>query len=138
MLKEMLGLMRVQGHRVLLFSQTTQLMDLLEAFLRQYSFSHLRMDGKTPIAKRQRLMDEFSNGNVFVFLLSTRACGLGVNLTGEYLFRNASITQLHYHKYFTFNYSHLGTTGEVNSTKFSHVLVNLILRFDSGQSCHYL
>jgi DNA excision repair protein ERCC-6 len=73
-----------EGHRVLLFSQGTQMLDILEKNIRSYEgFTYSRMDGKTPISKRQQLVDEFNDDpNINVFLLTTRVGGLGLNLTG--------------------------------------------------------
>ncbi|XP_069741423.1 DNA excision repair protein ERCC-6 isoform X2 [Narcine bancroftii] len=72
-----------QGHRVLLFSQSRQMLDILELFIRNLGYSYLRMDGSTTIASRQPLISKFNeNSSIFVFLLTTRVGGLGVNLTG--------------------------------------------------------
>jgi SWI/SNF-related matrix-associated actin-dependent regulator 1 of chromatin subfamily A len=70
------------GHRVLIFSQWTSMLDLLEDFLGGRSVSFLRLDGSTPVKERQELIDEFNRDeSILVFLLSTRAGGLGINLT---------------------------------------------------------
>ncbi|XP_051897601.1 DNA excision repair protein ERCC-6 [Pristis pectinata] len=72
-----------QGHRVLLFSQSRQMLDILELFIRNLGYSYLKMDGSTTIASRQPLISKFNeNSSIFVFLLTTRVGGLGVNLTG--------------------------------------------------------
>jgi DNA excision repair protein ERCC-6 len=71
------------GHRVLLFAQTRQMLDILEAFVVAEGHSHLRLDGNTPIRARQHMIDDFNtNADVFVFCLTTKAGGLGVNLIG--------------------------------------------------------
>jgi DNA excision repair protein ERCC-6 len=80
-----LALWRTQGHRVLLFAQTQQMLDILEDAVMAGGYPYRRMDGATPVAARMRLIDEFnleSAGEVFVFLLTTKVGGLGVNLTG--------------------------------------------------------
>ena len=80
-----LWLWQEQGHRALLFAQTQQMLDILEDCVMAQGFSYRRMDGNTPVAQRMRLIDEFngqSAGPVFVFLLTTKVGGLGVNLTG--------------------------------------------------------
>jgi len=70
---------RDQG-RVLLFSYSTQMLDLIENYVRS-RFSHLRIDGSTPQASRQAAVDKFkSDPNIFVFLLSTKAMAVGLNL----------------------------------------------------------
>ncbi|XP_067242553.1 DNA excision repair protein ERCC-6 isoform X2 [Chanodichthys erythropterus] len=72
-----------QGHRVLLFTQSRQMLEILEVFVRENGFSYLKMDGTTTIASRQPLIAQYNqNKDIFVFLLTTRVGGLGVNLTG--------------------------------------------------------
>jgi E1A-binding protein p400 len=71
------------GHRVLIFTQMSKMLDILEAFLNLNGHTYLRLDGSTGVDRRQRLMDRFnSDDKVFCFILSTRSGGLGVNLTG--------------------------------------------------------
>jgi DNA excision repair protein ERCC-6 len=71
------------GHKALVFTQTQQMLDILERLVLKRGWKHHRMDGGTPIASRSRLMDDFNNNpEIFVFLLTTRVGGLGVNLTG--------------------------------------------------------
>lgn len=75
-------------HKVLLFCQTRQMLDIIQSFLRSHPdplFSRFcRMDGETPISSRKALVDNFnSDGSDFLlFLLTTRVGGLGINLTG--------------------------------------------------------
>ncbi|KAL9227603.1 hypothetical protein vseg_003275 [Gypsophila vaccaria] len=72
-----------QGHRVLLFTQTQQMLDILESFLIANEYSYRRMDGNTAVKHRMALIDEFNNSDdVFVFILTTKVGGLGTNLTG--------------------------------------------------------
>jgi hypothetical protein len=60
----------------------TQMMNLLEDYLAYRRHKHLRLDGSTTIAERRDMVAAFqSNPAIFVFLLSTRAGGLGINLT---------------------------------------------------------
>ena len=83
MTMKVLGLWKEQGHRALLFSQTQQMLDILEAAVAAAGYVYRRMDGTTPVSHRMRLIDEFnSDARVFVFLLTTKVGGLGVNLTG--------------------------------------------------------
>ncbi|KAK4177264.1 SNF2 family N-terminal domain-containing protein [Triangularia setosa] len=72
------------GHKTLLFSQGTQMLDIIEAFVQRLdNVRYLRMDGKTPIKQRQTLVDQFNNDpSLDLFLLTTKVGGLGVNLTG--------------------------------------------------------
>ncbi|GJQ81766.1 hypothetical protein Trydic_g313 [Trypoxylus dichotomus] len=71
-----------QGHRVLIFSQYVIMLDVMEEYLQLRDHSYLRLDGSTPVTLRQQLIDEFSEDpSIFIFLLSTKAGGLGINLT---------------------------------------------------------
>ncbi|XP_031122119.1 protein CHROMATIN REMODELING 8 [Ipomoea triloba] len=80
---EVLKLWKDQGHRVLFFSQTQQMLDILENFLVTGGYTYRRMDGATPVKQRMALIDEFNNTDeVFIFILTTRVGGLGTNLTG--------------------------------------------------------
>jgi DNA excision repair protein ERCC-6 len=72
-----------QKHRVLLFCQTRQMLDLVERFVSTKNFKYLRMDGNTPIPSRSKMVDSFNGDeSFFVFLLTTKVGGLGINLTG--------------------------------------------------------
>ncbi|TVY27762.1 Chromatin structure-remodeling complex subunit [Lachnellula hyalina] len=70
------------GHRVLMFFQMTAIMDIMEDFLRYRGIQFLRLDGTTKSDDRSELLREFNapNSPYFMFLLSTRAGGLGLNL----------------------------------------------------------
>jgi len=81
-LKTMLPKLKKEGHRMLIFSQWTMCLDLLGCLLDTIGFTYLRLDGSTTISERQELIDRFNNdGSIPVFLLSTRAGGMGINLT---------------------------------------------------------
>ena len=70
------------GHRILIFSVWTTCLDLLSCLMEQMGLEYLRMDGSTAVNDRQSLIDKFNRDNsIPVFLLSTKACGLGINLT---------------------------------------------------------
>eukprot|EP01064_Diplonema_japonicum_P036290 TRINITY_DN8107_c0_g1_i2.p1 TRINITY_DN8107_c0_g1~~TRINITY_DN8107_c0_g1_i2.p1 ORF type:complete len:1181 (+),score=206.67 TRINITY_DN8107_c0_g1_i2:32-3574(+) len=72
-----------QGHRVLIFTQMTKVLDILEAFLSLKGFVYLRLDGSTKVEERQYRMELFNNDTrYFCFILSTRSGGMGINLTG--------------------------------------------------------
>ena len=72
-----------EGHRMLIFSQWTSIMDILELLMESLGLFFLRLDGSTTVSERQELIDTFNNEpkKYPVFLLSTRAGGLGINLT---------------------------------------------------------
>lgn len=84
--KQLLTLWHKQGCKTLLFTQSRQMLDILEKFINTdddlQTLNYLRMDGTTNISKRQMLVDQFNNQNYDIFLLTTRVGGLGVNLTG--------------------------------------------------------
>eukprot|EP00656_Telonema_subtile_P002228 TRINITY_DN10975_c0_g2_i1.p1 TRINITY_DN10975_c0_g2~~TRINITY_DN10975_c0_g2_i1.p1 ORF type:complete len:599 (+),score=67.00 TRINITY_DN10975_c0_g2_i1:2-1798(+) len=70
------------GHRVLIFCQMTKMMDILEDYLSFRKYSFVRLDGSSNLADRRDMVDDFqSRDDIFCFLLSTRAGGLGINLT---------------------------------------------------------
>ncbi|CAD5224227.1 unnamed protein product [Bursaphelenchus xylophilus] len=71
------------GHRCLIFTQMSKMLDILQAFLAHHGYVYFRLDGATPVEKRQALMERFnSDPKVFCFILSTRAGGVGINLIG--------------------------------------------------------
>jgi SNF2 family DNA or RNA helicase len=74
--------LRDQGHRLLIFSQSTKMLDIIERVLCSVRLS--RIDGSTKEKDRQRRVDEFnsSHGRTEVMLLSTKAAGVGLTLTG--------------------------------------------------------
>merc|ERR1712013_865748 len=82
LLKKMLDQLKIEGHRVLIFSQMTKMLDLLEDFLDGVNLRYERIDGGITGSMRQEAIDRFNKPNAeqFVFLLSTRAGGLGINL----------------------------------------------------------
>ncbi|KAL2610518.1 hypothetical protein R1flu_029091 [Riccia fluitans] len=82
LLDRLLPKLRKGGHRVLLFSQMTKLMDILEDYLDSRGFKYLRLDGTTKTEERGTLLQKFNapDSPYFMFLLSTRAGGLGLNL----------------------------------------------------------
>ena len=69
-------------HRILLFSQFTSMLDLLKERLGQEGIAYYEITGATPKKERMRLVSEFNNGDVPLFLISLRAGGTGLNLTG--------------------------------------------------------
>jgi len=89
LLDRMLPRLYEEGRKVLIFSQMTELLTILEDYLLSKDFSYCRLDGSSKIQDRQESIDKFNKvpgngrdkkGGVFVFLLSTRAGGLGINL----------------------------------------------------------
>ena len=81
-LQEVLPMMRQRGDKILLFSQFVIILDILELVMDTLGMKFLRLDGSTPGDERMNLIDKYNNNSdVTVFLLSTKACGLGINLT---------------------------------------------------------
>ncbi|KAI3389209.1 hypothetical protein SNEBB_001244 [Seison nebaliae] len=107
-LAELLQECHIKGERVLLFSQFVIMLDILEEYLKlkqhdadvkqmtdddisddptqsqhlRNAYNYIRLDGSTPVGERQSLIDQFNTDNsISIFLLSTRAGGLGINLT---------------------------------------------------------
>jgi SWI/SNF-related matrix-associated actin-dependent regulator of chromatin subfamily A member 5 len=82
MLDRMLPRLKEKGHRVLLFSQFTSMLDILEDYCELRGHSYVRLDGETNRVKRRLDVRRFNalRSSIFVFLISTRAGGLGLNL----------------------------------------------------------
>lgn len=82
-LAELLPSLANDGHRVLIFSQWTTMLDILEWALEIIGVAYRRLDGGTPVTERQTIVDTFNNDlSIFACLLSTRAGGQGLNLIG--------------------------------------------------------
>ncbi|WVW84451.1 hypothetical protein I302_106485 [Kwoniella bestiolae CBS 10118] len=81
-LDDLLRELKDGGHRVLLYFQMTKMMDLIEEYLIFRQYKYLRLDGSSPIGERRDMVTSWqTNPDIFVFCLSTRAGGLGINLT---------------------------------------------------------
>ena len=82
LLDRVLPKFKATGHRCLIFFQMTQIMNIMEDFLRYRGIQYLRLDGSTKADDRSELLKEFNapDSPYFCFLLSTRAGGLGLNL----------------------------------------------------------
>ncbi|KOX75547.1 ATP-dependent helicase brm [Melipona quadrifasciata] len=82
LLDRILPKLKVTNHRVLLFCQMTQLMTIMEDYLNWKEYKYLRLDGATKAEDRGNLLKKFNDpdSDYFLFLLSTRAGGLGLNL----------------------------------------------------------
>ncbi|KAG5236737.1 protein CHROMATIN REMODELING [Salix suchowensis] len=82
-LAELLPDLKKCGHRVLIFSQWTSMLDILEWTLDVLGVTYRRLDGSTQVTDRQAIVDAFNNDtSINACLLSTRAGGQGLNLTG--------------------------------------------------------
>ena len=71
------------GHKILLFSGYTSMFDILEQQLKNKNIKYFKLTGSTKVDERINLVDEFNNnGDIKVFLISLKAGGTGLNLTG--------------------------------------------------------
>jgi len=88
LLDKLLPKLKENGHRILIFSQFKIMLDILEDYLHARTYKHERIDGSITGNKRQMAIDRFQSKNTdndreqpFIMLLSTRAGGVGINLT---------------------------------------------------------
>ncbi|CAJ0626045.1 11028_t:CDS:10 [Entrophospora sp. SA101] len=81
-LDKLLEELKAGGHRVLIYFQMTRMIDLMEEYLAYRQYKYLRLDGSSKISDRRDMVEDWqSRSDIFIFLLSTRAGGLGINLT---------------------------------------------------------
>jgi DNA helicase INO80 len=81
-LDQLLAELKANDHRVLIYFQMTKMMDLLEEYLTFRQYRYVRLDGSSKLGDRRDLVHDWqTKPELFVFLLSTRAGGLGINLT---------------------------------------------------------
>lgn len=74
--------LKKEGHKILVYFQMTKMMDLFEEFMVKKQHNYLRLDGTTKIKERRTIVNAWQDDpNYFVFILSTRAGGVGINLT---------------------------------------------------------
>ncbi|XP_019382822.1 PREDICTED: chromodomain-helicase-DNA-binding protein 1-like [Gavialis gangeticus] len=81
LLDKLLSFLYAGGHRVLLFSQMTQMLDILQDYMDYRGYSYERLDGSVRGEERHLAIRNFGQQPIFIFLLSTRAGGVGMNLT---------------------------------------------------------
>ncbi|XP_045400792.1 chromodomain-helicase-DNA-binding protein 1-like [Lemur catta] len=81
LLDKLLAFLYSRGHRVLLFSQMTQMLDILQDYMDYRGYSYERVDGSVRGEERHLAIKNFGQQPIFIFLLSTRAGGVGMNLT---------------------------------------------------------
>ncbi|ANQ08079.1 Uncharacterized protein PCOAH_00023630 [Plasmodium coatneyi] len=83
LLDKLLPRLKKENSRVLLFSQMTRVLDIIDDYCRWKKYEYLRIDGSTVGDERQIRINQFNepNSKYFIFLLSTRAGGIGINLT---------------------------------------------------------
>lgn len=81
LLDQLLPRLKAEGHRILMYFQMTRMIDLMEDYLIKKGYTYLRLDGSSKIASRRDMVRDWQTSDKFIFLLSTRAGGLGINLT---------------------------------------------------------
>lgn len=82
-LAETLRQWRGEGHRVLVFVQTLQMLQVIQQWMVQQDYPHLRMDSRIPVNKRVRIIEEFNaSPQYFAMVLTTRTGGVGLNIIG--------------------------------------------------------
>ena len=82
-LKSLLTRLHKENHKVILFTQMSKMLDIIEAFANLCGFTYVRLDGATKVTDRQLIVDRFNRDKkLFLFISSTRAGGVGINLTG--------------------------------------------------------
>lgn len=82
-LDRLLTRLKHENRKVIIFSQMTEVLNLIEDYFHHQQYAYERLDGMTKLTERQDSIDRFNvpDSDVFAFLLSTRAGGLGINLT---------------------------------------------------------
>lgn len=83
MLERLLPELLSNGHKVLIFSQMTKQLDIISDYMDMKNWPFCRIDGNIKMADRQEQIKVFQEGDVKIFLLSTRSGGLGINLTAS-------------------------------------------------------
>ncbi|KAI8348053.1 SNF2 family N-terminal domain-containing protein [Choanephora cucurbitarum] len=82
MLDKLLEKLKTEGHRCLIYFQMTRMIDLFEEYIGYKQYRYLRLDGSSKISDRRDMVQDWqTRPEIFIFLLSTRAGGLGINLT---------------------------------------------------------
>ena len=81
LLDKLLPKLYADGHRVLIFSQFRMVLDIIEDYMTVKGIGYERVDGTITGKKRQAAIDRYSEKGIFAMLLSTRAGGVGINLT---------------------------------------------------------
>lgn len=82
LLQELLADSIEGGHKILLFSQFTSMLGMIRSDLEKHNIAHYYLDGSIPPIKRQQMVHDFNTGTTQVFLISLKAGGTGLNLTG--------------------------------------------------------
>ena len=80
---ELLAELKKDGHKVLIYSKTKILLNMIEKMMDQKKYNYSRLDGDVKIPLRDGICNDFNtNPNVFCFLLTSQVAGVGLNLVG--------------------------------------------------------
>ncbi|XP_066590003.1 lymphocyte-specific helicase-like isoform X2 [Prorops nasuta] len=83
LLDALLARLKKKGHKVLLFSTMCMILDIIEDYLTMRGYKYVRLDGSTDVEDRKERIVQFNHDDdTFIFIMSTRAGGVGLNLTG--------------------------------------------------------
>jgi SNF2 family DNA or RNA helicase len=82
LLKELLEELIEGQHKVLIFSQFTSMLEKIENMLKEYGYEYYKITGQTPALLRNEMVDQFNDDQTPIFLISLKAGGTGLNLTG--------------------------------------------------------
>ncbi|MBN4069476.1 MAG: helicase [Alkaliphilus sp.] len=82
LLEELITESLAGGHRILLFSQFTSMLSIIKTMLNKNKIDYMYLDGSTAMKDRGEMVNEFNNGECKIFLISLKAGGTGLNLTG--------------------------------------------------------
>lgn len=75
--------LKAEGHKILLFCTLRMTLDIIEDYLSLTDYEYVRLDGLTSLEERQRNIYEFNNNaEIFLFIMTTRAGSVGLNLAG--------------------------------------------------------
>ncbi|BAM39621.1 DEAD-box family helicase [Theileria orientalis strain Shintoku] len=75
--------LKSEGHRCIIYTQFSKMLDILENWINFMGFTYTRLDGSTKIDMRQKIVNRFNeNTKIFLFISSTRSGGVGITLTG--------------------------------------------------------
>lgn len=136
-LDRLLPRLKAEGHRVLIFSQFTMMLDILERYLDIRDHGFLRIDGQTAVTERQDLIDQYmADSDMFVFLLSTRAGGLGINLTAAdtVMSTRNSFFSIRFLTFIDFRLSSMTSTSILTTTNRLRIVVTEWVKLDRSQS----
>ncbi|MDR0847049.1 MAG: DEAD/DEAH box helicase [Lactobacillales bacterium] len=81
-LKDLIGMMKENDSRVIIFSQFTSMLNIIAEDLEKMGLSYYYLSGSTPISSRLEMVDNFNEGKKDIFLISLKAGGTGLNITG--------------------------------------------------------